>query len=77
MIACEEVEEHVKVSTGMECLRRSPRPPYPIVGWGGGHPLPIPDPIRCLGLLPLLFKMHENWSVYSQKKIIKIVPTRC
>ena len=22
-------------------------PPDPLVGWGGGHPLPIPHPLAC------------------------------
>jgi len=35
-----------------------------------GPNLPFPN-------LPLLFKLHEIWSVDSQKKIIEIVATKC
>jgi len=27
-------------------------PPDPLVGWGGGHPLPIPHPFDTFGVMP-------------------------
>ena len=44
-------------------------PPEPLVGWGGDthSPFPTPPGLRRLGLLHLLFKMHDIWSVNSQE----------
>ena len=43
-------------------------PPDPLVGWGCDtlSTFPTPCGLRRLGLLHLLFKMHEIWSVNSQ-----------
>ena len=46
-----EVEFSVEASTRTP-LGSSRRSPEPLVGWGGGHPLPFPttSTLRCLGL---------------------------